>query len=272
MCPPMGTAASTDRRAQRHGPMQLLVDIGNSSIKWALRAGQRAPLTGVGSALHNGALPMDLLAIWDALDQVDAIFAAGVGPQTVKDAVIQVCESRFDRRPRWIRTQPRALGVRIAYPVPERLGVDRFLALVAAHQRAQADAAATASLIVDAGTAITYDLLTADGQHLGGLILPGIGLMRTGLLAGTQIPLHEPADADLPWAADTGEAIAAASIQAPAALLERLHQRLQAHTGTPPHLLLTGGDAGRLAAATHLSTEQIPELVLRGLAAVAAVD
>ena len=250
--------------------MQLLVDIGNSSVKWALQKGQGTPLAGFGSALHNGALPLDLLAVWDELSHIDAVLAAGVGPQTVKDAVIQVCESRFARSPRWIQTQAQAHGIRVAYTAPERLGVDRFLALIAAHQLAQADAAPAASLIVDAGTAATYDLLAADGQHLGGLILPGIRLMRTSLLAGTQIPLHEPAAADLAWAADTGEAVAAASIQAPAALTERLYRRLAEHTGTEPRLILTGGDADRLAAATRLPAEQVPDLVLRGLAAVAA--
>lgn len=250
--------------------MKLLVDIGNSSVKWALQTEQGAPLEGFGSALHNGALPLDLLAVWDELSHIDAVIAAGVGPRAVRDAVIQVCNSRFARTPLWIQTQAQAHGIRITYPVPERLGVDRFLALIAAHQLPQATAQPTASLIVDAGTAVTYDVLAADGQHLGGLILPGIRLMRRSLLAGTQIPLHEPAEADLAWAADTGEAIAAASIQAPAALTERLHRRLAEHTGTEPRLILTGGDAGRLAAATQLPAESVPDLVLRGLAAVAA--
>lgn len=250
--------------------MRLLVDIGNSSVKWILQEAQGARLEGFGSALHNGALPLDLLAVWDELSHIDAVIAAGVGPQAVKDAVIQVCESRFARTPRWIQTQAQAHGIRIAYRVPERLGVDRFLALIAGHELAQAGAQPVPSLIVDAGTAVTYDLLSADGRHLGGLILPGIRMMRTSLLTGTQIPLHEPAEADLAWAADTGDAIAAASIQAPAALTERLSRRLAEHSGTEARLILTGGDAERLAAATQLPAEQVPDLVLRGLAAVAA--
>lgn len=250
--------------------MQLLVDIGNSSVKWALRGGLAGALEGFGSALHNGALPLDLLAVWDELSHIDAVIAAGVGPQAVKDAVTQVCAARFARTPRWIKTRAEAQGIRIAYPVPERLGVDRFLALIAAHHLSRAAAAPAPVLIVDAGTAVTYDLLDTGGQHLGGLILPGIRMMRTSLLTGTQIPLHEPVDADLPWATDTGEAIAAASIQAPAALIERLHLRLAHQTGIEPRLILTGGDAERLAAAIAAPAEQIPDLVLRGLAAIAA--
>jgi type III pantothenate kinase len=253
--------------------MQLLVDTGNSSIKWALRRGAGQPLTGFGAALHGGALPLDLLAVWDELDRIDAVLAADVGPQSVRDAVAQVSRARFGIAPRWLHTRAEACGMRIAYADPAQLGVDRFLALIAAHRRAQAAAQPMSTLIVDAGTAVTFDALLADGRHLGGLILPGIRMQRESLLAGTQIPRHEPTDANLPWAVDTGQAIAAASIQAPAALLERLHHRLAAHAGAAPKLILTGGDAERLAAAcdlpAELAPELVPELVLEGLAAFA---
>ena len=246
--------------------MQLLIDIGNTSIKWGLRHPGDVDLTGVGAAMHGGALPLDLLAVWDELDGIDAIIAAGVGPRPVKDAVTQVCSARWGRTPSWVETMAEAHGVRIAYPEPARLGVDRFLALIAVHQRLAEQGTAAPALVVDAGTAITYDLLAADGRHLGGLILPGLRLMRDSLLMGTQIPRYEPTEADLSWAADTGEAIAAASIQAPAALAERLHRRLHQHVGIPAKLILTGGDAERLAAAIERPVEQIPDLVLRGLA------
>lgn len=250
--------------------MQLLIDIGNSSVKWALRSAADGGLSGFGAALHGGALPLDLLAVWDTLSGITEVIAAGVGPQPVKDAVTQVCAARFGWTPRWVAAQAESHGVRIAYAVPERLGVDRFLALIAAHRLAQAEAGRSATLIVDAGTAITYDLLAADGQHLGGLILPGVRMMRDSLLTGTQIPRYEPTNTNLNWATDTGEAIAAASIQAPAALTERLHQRLAEQSDRAPRLLLTGGDAERLAATMSLQAEQIPDLVLQGLAAFAA--
>jgi len=249
--------------------MQLLVDIGNTSIKWALRNPAAADLSGFGAAMHGGALPLDLLAVWDELDGIDAVIAAGVGPGPVKHAVTDVCQARWGIAPRWIATRAEAQGVRLAYAEPSRLGVDRFLALIATHRRLAGQGSAAPALIVDAGTAITYDLLAPAGRHLGGLILPGMKLMRDSLLAGTQIPRYEPIDADLSWATDTGEAIAAASIQAPAALAERLYHRLQQQTGIAPTLLLTGGDAERLAAAIELPAECVPDLVLHGLAALA---
>jgi type III pantothenate kinase len=238
--------------------MQLLVDIGNTSIKWATWNGHA--LARPGSAKHFGALPIDLLAAWDALDDISGIVVARVGPQSVLDAVAKIASARWRCKPSTIATSAQAHGVRIAYSDPARLGVDRFLALIGAHALH-----AGPKLIVDAGTAVTYDLLLADGSHLGGLILPGIALMRDSVLAGTQIPRYEPAEADQSWAADTAVAVAAASIQAPAALAERLYQRLSDLTGQAPKLIITGGDAERLLPAIALPTIHHPELVLLGL-------
>jgi type III pantothenate kinase len=238
--------------------MQLLVDIGNTSIKWATLNG--AQLAASGSAKHFGALPIDLLAAWDSLEQIKRVVVARVGPESVLDAVAGIAAARWHSEMTTVETSSAAHGVRIAYAEPARFGVDRFLGLIGAHA-----VQAGPKLIVDAGTAITYDLLLADGSHLGGLILPGIGIMRDSLLAGTQIPRYEPAEADQAWATDTAEAVAAASIQAPAALAERLHQRLSEHTGQTPTVIITGGDAERLLPAMHTDAIHHPELVLLGL-------
>ena len=239
--------------------MQLLVDIGNTSIKWAFWNGEQ--LTALGSAKHFGALPIDLLAAWDELHGIEQIVAACVGPVSVLEAVTRICDATWQCDVRRIETAAEAHGVRVAYAEPARLGVDRFLALIAAHNQE----AAGPKLIVDAGTAVTYDLLDADGRHLGGLILPGMQMMRDSLLSGTQIPRYESADANQSWAADTGEAIAAASIQAPAALAERLAARLRSETYQESNLVITGGDAERLLPAVQLSAVHLPALVLSGL-------
>jgi len=238
--------------------MYLLLDIGNTSIKWATWDGER--LADSGSAKHFGALPIDLLAAWDEIDGIRGILAARVGPAGVLEAVANVGAARWQCHPEMIETASEEHGVRIAYAEPSRLGVDRFLALIGAHARYPGP-----KLIVDAGTAITYDLLPADGTHLGGLILPGVSMMRDSVLANTQIPRYEPAEADTPWATGTAEAVAAASIQAPAALTERLHRRLATHAGEPPTLILTGGDAERLLPALDLDAIHDPHLVLHGL-------
>lgn len=260
--------------------MHLLLDIGNTSVKWALLRRGSDQSSGFASAQHSGGLPLDLLAAWDALDGVSRVIAAGVGPESVKEAARRVCAARWGVEPAWVETRSEFQGVRISYREPARLGVDRFLALIAAHHACHGQAPRSASLIVDAGTALTYDLLLADGTHLGGLILPGLRMMRDSLLAGTQIPPQESTEVDVPWATDTAGAVAAGGLHAAAALTERLYGELLQRSPAPaagpsvavgptPRILLTGGDAERLAAVIRLPVDVVPDLVLRGLAACA---
>lgn len=239
--------------------MELLVDIGNTSLKWALR--ESGEVRDMSSVRHQGALPMDLLASWEQLPEPGRILVASVGPRSVTEALLRVCRSRWGLDAWLARVDPSRGGVGLAYAEPGRLGVDRWLALIAARRCSTAPA-----LIVDAGTAITYDLLLADGHHLGGLIVPGIAMMRDGLLAGTGIPPVEPVDAELSWGADTGAAIGIGTLQAPAALAERLCRRLEEAYGERSTLLLTGGDAHRLRPALEGPVRIEPDLVLQGLA------
>jgi type III pantothenate kinase len=239
--------------------MDLLIDIGNTSLKWAIH--QSGMLGDMESVRHHGGLPVDLLAAWGRLTPPRRILVSNVGGAGMGGTLEGACRSYWSREPSFAATEPFAHGVRIAYERPDRLGVDRWLALIAAHR-----ACPGPLLVVDAGTAITYDLLLGDGRHLGGLILPGIEMMRDGLLTGTHIPRVELEELSDRWAADTGAAVAAASIQAPAALAERLFERLARQTATSsPTCILTGGDAARLVPALGLPAQQRPDLVLQGL-------
>lgn len=240
--------------------MQLLIDLGNTSIKWALWDG--TVLSEMHSSRHHGGLPIDLLAAWDDLGAIDAVRVCSVGPEEVNKAITRLCASLWHCEPAFVRVEPDDSPVHIAYPDPRSLGVDRWLALQAAHQLHSEP-----KLVIQVGTAITYDALLADGQHLGGLILPGITSMRASLLNTTLIPPHESADPDNAlWGTNTGQGIAAACLHAPAALADRLWRQLRQHSGTTPHQLMTGGDAERLTPLlTHPSTYH-PDLVLQGLA------
>ncbi|MBK1705925.1 type III pantothenate kinase [Halochromatium glycolicum] len=254
--------------------MKLLIDIGNTSLKWALyQDGEIGPMR---SARHFEALPIDVIASWEQIARVSKVLVASVGPQGVFEAVIAAARACWNCPVVRIETGVQAHGVRIAYAEPSRLGVDRFLALVAAHSLPTPAAAANGSghradtaaaiLIVDVGTAITFDGLLADGTHLGGQILPGIATLRSSLLQRTQLPSHQTQDHPGIWGQDTGPAIAGASLQAPVAVAERLVHRLEQQTGVPPRLILTGGDAERIATLFDTPLEQHPDLVLRGLA------
>jgi len=239
--------------------MDLLIDIGNTNLKWTV--GESGSLDVMRIARHHGGLPINLHAAWEQLPPPEQILVSNVGSAEMAGVVGRACRSYWDREPLFATPEPNAYGVTIAYEQPERLGVDRWLALIAAHRTCHGPV-----LVIDAGTAITYDLLLGDGSHLGGLIMAGIELMRTGLMAGTRIPRAEPEELAEPWAADTGTAIAVGSIQAPAALAERLFGRLADRAGRIPVCILAGGDAERLIPALDLPVQHRPDLVLQGLA------
>ena len=243
--------------------MDLLIDIGNTNLKWARH--EAGTLGEMRSVHHHGGLPVDLHAAWELMETPDQILVGSVAGDALVSALDRACLARWGRQPRHARTEHCSHGVTVGYGVPERLGVDRWLGLLAAHRICEGPV-----IIVDAGTAVTYDLLLADGRHLGGLILPGIEMMRDSLLSGTRIPRVEPEDSCELWAADTATAVAAGSIQAPAALAERLYDRLRADVGESPALLVSGGDGERLLPVIGRPGRLVPDLVLRGLALLAS--
>jgi type III pantothenate kinase len=242
--------------------MDLLIDIGNTNLKWAQH--EAGTLGEILAVRHHGGLPVDLHAAWESMETPEQILVGSVAGEALVNALDRTCRSRWGRQPRYARTEHCLHGVTIAYERPERLGVDRWLALIAAHRICEGPV-----IIVDAGTAVTYDLLLANGHHLGGLILPGIEMMRDSLLSGTFIPGFEPEDSSELWSADTATAIAGGSIQAPAALAERLYDRLTAEAGVSPEVLICGGDAERLLPAIGRPVRLVPDLVLQGLALLA---
>lgn len=238
--------------------MNLLIDIGNSNLRWT-RHGDGCAWD-VGVARHSGGIPLDLLAQWEQLEPPERLVVSNVGGQEVAEALERVARALWKLAPDFLHTQSAFGGVRIAYEEPRRLGVDRWLGLIAAHASCR-----RACLVVDLGTAATFDLLLADGRHLGGLILPGVEMMRKSLLMGTRIPRIEADPAAEPWATDTGPAVAAGSLHALAALTGRLYDRLAAEAGQQPELILTGGDAERIRPALDQPSELVPDLVLQGV-------
>ncbi|SDX05536.1 type III pantothenate kinase [Thiocapsa roseopersicina] len=245
--------------------MMLLLDIGNTNLRWALSDGGSPGEVRI--VRHGAAVPLDLLADWERLEAPGRIVASNVGGPAVAAAISRATRAYWGLDVEFVQTRAHFGALRIAYPEPERFGVDRWLALVAAHRLVPETA-----LVVDAGTAATFDLLLADGRHLGGLILPGVEMMRASLLAGTLIPRIASEPTDEPWAADTGPAVAAGSLQAIAALTTRLYDRLERQTQTSPALILTGGDAERLIPAMDRPARVMPDLVLRGLSEVVSGD
>jgi type III pantothenate kinase len=235
-----------------------LFDLGNTRLKCA----RLQPGGGVGEVTAFG---HDQEAFVEALRQhLDSQQASGsaclasVASPALKAGVLELLTTRFQRIS-IARTQPAFAGIRVAYADPSRLGVDRFLVLVAAHARA-----ARPQLIVGVGTALTVDLLDADGRHLGGRIAPSPRLMREALQrAAVQLPAQGGRYRE--FADDTEDALASGCDGAAVGLIERSLAEAAAVLGQTPALLLHGGGADALS--PHLrDTSLVPSLVLEGLA------
>jgi len=246
--------------------LNLLLDIGNTALRWCLQA-PGTPLGEVGRVEHRGGVPLDLLAAWEGVGRPGRVLIANVGGAAVGDAVSRVVRAFWGLEAEDVATRAEGLGVRIAYADPRRFGVDRWLALLGARAHVQG-----AVMVVDAGTAVTYDAMLCTGEHLGGQVLPGISMMRECLIRRTSLPPVDPArvaDGPGPWARDTTDALALGGTLALAALAERLLDALAERSGGPVALLVTGGDGPRLAEAIRRPLVLAPDLVLEGLARLA---
>ncbi|HVB84707.1 MAG TPA: type III pantothenate kinase [Rhodanobacteraceae bacterium] len=243
--------------------MRLLLDLGNTRLKWALHA--------AGEFDHAGALTWDtpgfdaaLAAAWRDLPAIESAWAATVTDVARRAAVTAAIAARWERTPRWAVASAAACGVRNAYDDPAQLGVDRWLSLIAA--RVANDAPC---VIAGCGTALTLDALAGDGQHLGGLIAPGPVLMRHALDATAPVLREAGAGCVVEVATRTADALTGGTWQATAALVERFSARMAPRLGGTPRLLLAGGDAAQVATLLEMPARVIADLVLRGLAAYA---
>ena len=247
--------------------MQVLVDIGNTRIKWALYDGKQ--LTQHGSAVHRGAVRAAMQAFAAALPrELTRVLVASVAGDALVEGVHTAVGDRGSVY--FVATSAEAFGVRCAYVEPQRLGVDRWVALLAAHRLAVG-----AACVIDAGTAVTFDAVAADGEHLGGLILPGARLLAAALDRNTSNIGATPAPAWAPkglalLGRDTAAAVGHGAMLALAAALDRAVRTVATAVGAPPTVYLTGGDAAQLRDWLETKVEPRADLVLEGLALFAA--
>lgn len=241
--------------------MKLLLDMGNTRLKWALQPASSPEWLARGSVSWQGSALAALTEAWSSLPLPTAVIAASVVDREREAQLAAISQSLWQREPRWLRTPASACGVHNAYAEPERLGVDRFLAMVAAHADGHG-----ACVLASAGTALTLDAMSADGRHLGGLITPGVHLMQQSLLQATARVRPERAGEVLELADNTADAVSSGCWQAAVALVERFARSMAQRMGTTPALILAGGDATQLAAMLSLKAQLSHDNVLRGLA------
>jgi type III pantothenate kinase len=244
--------------------MNWLLDLGNSRLKVApWRPGQT--LGEVQAWAHGAADFAPSLQRWLAdVHDGDRCWLASVAGSELTAAVAEALASHGNPATR-ARSRPECAGVRIAYAEPSRLGVDRFLGLLAAHRRG-----AEAWLVVSAGSALTVDLIDGSGQHRGGVIAPSPEHMRAALAQRFPALAFAGGEA-MDFAADTADALAGGSLGAALGLVERCHRQAERLLGRPPKVLISGGGGLRLAESLEVSSavESAPYLVLEGLAVYA---
>jgi len=243
----------------------LLVDIGNTRVKWAILRGTK--LGRMHAALHDGK-PAALRALVRGASPVNDVVAVSVAGAPLERALATAVKQRFGFPPRFIRSTRQAVGVRSGYRETWRLGADRWVGAIGAFAFARG-----AVVVANIGTALTIDAVTAAGKHLGGAIIPGPSTMIESLLAGTHGIRRRArggvASTRSLFAADTASALGAGATHAAAAFIDRAVAEAAAKMGARPVLVLTGGAAPALKAYIKSRAQVVPDLVLRGLAVMA---
>ena len=239
--------------------MILTVDAGNTRIKWGRRRD--------GDWAGVGALPVaevDALAEAVACPQPpERIVVANVAGVAVQ-AAVERAAAQLGCRPEFVQACAQQCGVRSGYDDPAQLGVDRWAALIAVRRLFGGPC-----LAVNAGTALTVDALSDEGVFLGGIIVPGIELMRRALDAYTAGLRLQPGEIRF-FPANTGDAIMSGAAHALAGATERMAGFMQASGQSPLRVALGGGAAPVLRPLlAALDTVEVEHLVLEGLAAIA---
>ena len=230
--------------------MILLLDIGNSRLKWAVARGAR--LSRVRAVPHHGHPARALRAL--KVPRISAVWMSHVvGPHEHVLAV--AIRRRFGVAPRIARTQKRCAGLRIAYANPARLGVDRWLAMLALWS-----AGHRSFCIANAGTALTFDAVDARGRHRGGLIGPGLATAWNAVRGSTRfaLPPH-PSRYTRGLGTDTSACVRQGALYACAGLIERAARE------SGGKRFLAGGDAAALRRHLEGHWQLAPDLVLKGL-------
>ena len=242
--------------------MTLLLDMGNTRIKWArLAAGK---LGGQGAATH---VDEDINHAFERVFDGAApkrVLASNVAGPILAKLLVELCEKRFGVKPEFLVPAAKACGIVNGYTDPQRLGADRWAAVIGAFH-----AGGGPVCVIDAGTAITVDAVDKQGRHLGGLIAPGPQTMRRAL-AGATAALRDLGEGELALLCkDTRSAVTSGGWYAAAGFIERIAALLKRELGPELKFLLTGGDAERLKELVNTPLTLAPDLVLQGLAVVA---
>ncbi len=247
----------------------LAIDIGNTRLKWCLFD---APRLGA-QTLAQGAVFLENIdglaeAEWLTMAHPARMLGCNVAGDAVRRRVEEQLEL-WDLPPRWVVSGSQGGGVRNGYDFPGRLGADRFVAQIGARHLVLARGLSCPALVVMVGTAVTIDALDADGLFIGGVILPGHGIMLRAMEGGTA-GLRVPTGEVVEFPTNTSDGLTSGGTYAITGAIERMYRHLAQRCGAPPLTLMTGGAGWKVAPALEVPHELHDSLIFDGLLALEA--
>jgi len=235
----------------------LDIDVGNTRCKWRIRRH--------GECLHRGADDLDhIQTTLEAYDIVpNELRISCVKGETTERQLTDWSETAFGIEPRFARTLGSWLGLTVGYQDPSRLGVDRWLAMLAGLKTSGGN---TGYCVIDCGSAITLDVVDSTGLHRGGYIVPGVQMMRNALLANTDRVRfsNDMSATEFAPGCNTATAVLNGTLMAALGTIERGYREMQRLVGIE-NCFITGGDAPALIEQLDFNHTYNAELVLDGL-------
>jgi type III pantothenate kinase len=247
--------------------MILVIDVGNTRVKWAWLTS--TGLSDQQAVVHRDAQAgMWTAALFETHQRPTRVLISNVAGAAMEKTLIRLSKKVFGVKAEVLTAAAEYDGLVNGYLDPKLLGTDRWAALIGAWTKARSPLC-----VVDVGTAVKVDSIDAVGHHLGGLIVPGIHMMREVLMSRTG-DIAKAAEQSTPSLAgilanNTIGAVSRGAAFALAGLADRAAEIVEQGAGTKPRLFLTGGDAGLIAGTMKIRGEIVPDLVLQGLALIA---
>jgi type III pantothenate kinase len=250
----------------------IALDVGNTRLKWALYDSPRtnAALLSQGAVFLEN---IDRLADedWKSLPPVTRMLGCIVAGDALRRRVDEQLEI-WDLTPSWVVPSASEAGLHNGYDHPTRLGADRWVAMIGALARMRAQTAQAAPrpmVVVMVGTAVTVEAIDAQGHFLGGLILPGHGIMLRALESGTA-GLRVPTGEVREFPNNTSDALTSGGTFAIAGAVERMVQHVRVHCKDEPQCYMTGGAGWKMAPSMSVQCELVDSLIFDGLRQIAA--
>jgi type III pantothenate kinase len=246
----------------------LAIDVGNTRLKWALYS---APRHGAEVLAHGVEFLEHIERLaegsWAGLPAPTRMLGCVVAGDAVKRRVQEQMEL-WDVTPQWVVSSSQEAGLVNGYDHPLRLGSDRWVAMIGARHHMLTMGPARPLIVVMVGTAVTVEAIDAEGNFLGGLILPGHGIMLRALESGTA-GLHVPTGEVRMFPTNTSDALTSGGTYAIAGAVERMYQHLKTHTGSDPLCIMTGGAGWKMAPSMTRPFELVDNLIFDGLMEIA---